>query len=102
MEGSKLVRDKIPEIIRQSGRKPMVHIADQKEYAMKLRTKLVEESEEYISSHSPEELADILEVVYALAALDKIDPSALGRMRLAKAKKRGSFRRKIVLDGIEK
>ena len=59
MGKSKLVRDKIPEIIRENGKEPIIHIADNKEYWEKLKSKLKEEVDEYFINDSEEELADI-------------------------------------------
>ena len=62
MSHGKLVRDKIPEIIRSKGVEPITYVADAEEYAARLRDKLAEEVEEFIASdNDPEELADILE-----------------------------------------
>ena len=61
----KLVRDKIPDIIRENGKECEIEIADGVDYLIALDKKLDEEVAEYHESHSLEELADILEVIYA-------------------------------------
>jgi predicted house-cleaning noncanonical NTP pyrophosphatase (MazG superfamily) len=64
MSQGKLVRDKIPQIIRTKGLEPVIYAADAEEYGVRLRAKLREEVEEFLDSGSdPEELADILEVL---------------------------------------
>lgn len=63
---NKLVRDKIPEIISENGEKPVIRILDNTEYTTCLEKKLDEEVSEYHETREIEELADILEVVYAL------------------------------------
>src|SRR5262249_38792282 len=66
----KLVRDRIPEIIRASGDRPVTRVADIGEYLGRLGDKLVEEAQEARDAdreHQAEELADTLEVVYAIA-----------------------------------
>ncbi|MGW5415497.1 nucleoside triphosphate pyrophosphohydrolase [Actinomadura geliboluensis] len=93
----KLVRDRIPEIIRASGREPETRVADSGEHAARLRAKLVEEVGEYIASGDPGELADVLEVVHALAATGKITPADLERRRSAKAAERGAFNDRVIL-----
>jgi predicted house-cleaning noncanonical NTP pyrophosphatase (MazG superfamily) len=66
MSQGKLVRDKIPQIIRSKGLEPVIYTASTEEYSARLRDKLQEEVDEFIVSDSdPEELADILEVLYA-------------------------------------
>ena len=90
MSQGKLVRDKIPQIIQSKGLEPVIYIAGAEEYASRLRDKLREEAEEFIASDDdPEELADILEVVYALAAQTGTDRQQLEKLRVAKAKERG-------------
>src|SRR5713226_85246 len=63
-EPGKLVRDKIPDIIRSKGAEPIIRVADGSEYQFLLRSKLVEEVEEFLASDDdPEELADILQML---------------------------------------
>ncbi|RKS74247.1 putative house-cleaning noncanonical NTP pyrophosphatase (MazG superfamily) [Actinomadura pelletieri DSM 43383] len=93
----KLVRDRIPEIIRKSGRVPQTRIAHPDEYVHLLRAKLYEEVGEYAASGDPEELADVLEVLHALAALHGVTPAELEKRRSAKAAIRGAFSDRIVL-----
>ncbi len=100
MKYNKLVRDKIPEIIRQDGRKPTTHIADKKEYWQGLKEKLKEEVKEFLKESNEEELADILELIYAICDFKKIDKSKLENLRKKKAKQRGGFQKKIILDEI--
>lgn len=64
---NKLVRDRIPEIIEDSGKTCEVEVIDDKTYLEMLDEKLTEELNEYCESHNIEELADLLEVVYATA-----------------------------------
>ena len=64
---NKLVRDRIPEIIEAGGERPIVRILEDGEYIRCLEEKLDEEVGEYHRDRNLEELADILEVVYALA-----------------------------------
>ncbi len=79
MSQGKLVRDKIPQIIRSKGLEPLIYAADSDEYDTRLRDKLREEVEEFIASDSDlEELADVLEVVYVLAERAGTDPPAAG------------------------
>jgi predicted house-cleaning noncanonical NTP pyrophosphatase (MazG superfamily) len=94
----KLVRDRIPAIIRARGGKPKTHMAGAAEYRRRLRQKLVEESREYASGPNLEELADVLEVVYSLCRLHGATAAKLESVRRAKARERGSFRKGIILD----
>jgi len=94
----KLVRDKIPEIIELSGDVAVIHTADEKEYRLRLRAKLIEEVNEYLESGSPEELADILEVIHSLTALDGVSREQLQLIQTKKRDERGGFTQRIVLD----
>ncbi|MFC6882424.1 MULTISPECIES: nucleoside triphosphate pyrophosphohydrolase [Actinomadura] len=93
----KLVRDRIPDIIRNGGREPETRIANDPEYKALLRAKLYEEAGEYITGGDPEELADVLEVVQALAAVHGLGPADLEEMRAAKSAERGGFNDRVVL-----
>jgi len=95
---NKLVRDRIPEIIKEKGSIAIIHIANDEEYWQKLQEKLGEEYQEFLKEPSIEELADILEVIYAICDYKKIKRTDLEQTRLEKAKKRGAFTKKIVLD----
>jgi predicted house-cleaning noncanonical NTP pyrophosphatase (MazG superfamily) len=101
--GGKLVRDRIPEIIRANGDEPIVYRAEADEYRRRLREKLGEEVGEFLDAdddHAVEELADVLEVVYALAADLGVDQERLERARAVKAQERGAFADRIVWTGV--
>ena len=101
MKYNKLVRDKIPQIIKDNGQVSVTHIASDDEYAEKLKAKLQEEVNEFLEDLNKEELADILEVVYTLCDLYKIDKNKLERIRKEKAEKRGGFKDKIILEEVK-
>lgn len=93
----KLVRDYIPEIIRQNGGKPKTRIAGPDEFWQKLKEKLQEEVAEFLETENPEELADIREVIDALAAFKAYSQRELARVKTQKAKERGTFSKRIIL-----
>jgi len=98
---NKLVRDKIPEIIKQSGAESTTRTLEIDEYRKELRKKLLEEVNEYIEAQSDEERleerADIAEVLLWIDQVDNIPAEELERVRQDKAKKRGGFEDKIFL-----
>ena len=98
---NKLVRDKIPEIIREKGDKPFTHTALDAEYKVKLNEKLKEEVEEYLESETSEELADILEIIYAICQLKGLDKKELEEIRKRKADEKGGFDKKTILEHVE-
>ena len=97
---NKLVRDKIPNIIKENGEIPVVRVLDEIEYKIELERKLHEEYQEVIESSGDdrvEELADMLEVIKALAKLENKDLNDVIAVANKKAKKRGAFDDKIYL-----
>jgi len=101
MKYNKLVRDKIPEIIKQKGENPITHIANDEEYWEKLKEKLEEEVKEFLENSNQEELVDILEVIYAIQDFKKINKEKLENLRKKKAEERGRFKNKIILDKVK-
>ena len=98
----KLVRDKIPQNIRAQGGEPIVRIAEAAEYRALLRAKLAEEVGEVLAADdadAPGELADVLEVVLALAADLGMNARQMESLRAAKAAERGGFAGRIVWSG---
>jgi len=100
-EHYKLVRDRIPEIIEGEGRKAHVRVLDDKEMIKCLENKLQEEVNEYVEDRSVEELADILEVIYALCKMKGVSKEELERTRAIKEIARGAFNEKIFLEYVE-
>ena len=85
---NKLVRDYIPEIIEASGKSCVTEILSDEDYLRMLDAKL------------DEELADLMEVIYAAAIVRGYTPEQLEQVRREKAKKRGGFEKKILLKEV--
>jgi len=100
MKYPKLVRDKIPERIKSKGKTPVTHLAPDGEYWEKLKEKLQEEVNEFLEENNIEELADILEVVYAIKDF-KFREEDLETIRERKEEDRGAFKEKIILDEVK-
>ncbi len=98
----KLVRDNIPMIIENAGNKCITEIMDNETYIKYLDRKLNEELEEYLTDKSAEELADLLEVIFAVSEARGVSIEELERIRRAKADKNGQFKKKILLKGVIK
>jgi len=88
---NKAIRDKIPEIIKESGKNCNVKKLNDSEFLVQLEKKLVEELAEYQESKNVKELADILEVIYRISELKGITSDELDCIKNEKAKKRGKF-----------
>lgn len=100
MKYNKLVRDRIPEIIEASGKSCVTEILSDEAYLRMVDAKLDEELAEYHSDQNIEELADLLEVIYAAAMARGYTLEQLESVRAAKAEKRGAFANKILLKEI--
>lgn len=97
---NKLVRDKIPEIIESGGKTCEIEILLDDEYLKMVDAKLDEELAEYHKDQNLEELADLLEVIYAAAVARGYSIEELEALRAKKADKRGSFKKKILLKKV--
>ena len=100
-EYDKLVRDRIPEIIRENDETPVTRVVDGPEYRERLREKLCEEAAEFRESGDVAELADVLEVVAAIRDAEGIADGELEELREAKADERGGFADGVVLERVE-
>lgn len=102
---NKLVRDEIINIIQSSGKTCRSRILDEAEYEKQLNTKLKEELEEYLKSGNSEEaleeLADVLEVIRALAKVHGADWDKLESIRVKKAEARGGFEKRVFLIDVD-
>lgn len=98
----KLVRDRIPELIEAKGGRPVVRILDDERYTQCLEEKLDEETAEYHQDKNLEELADILEVVFALAENLGASKEELMNVYRQKNQQRGGFSRRLFLVSVEK
>lgn len=97
---NKLVRDKIPKIIEEKGMKAYTYIVDEDKLEKALICKLDEEFKEFIESLAIEELADIVEVVYAILNVRKVSLTEFEKIRLEKLENRGGFKEGIILDRV--
>lgn len=103
----KLVRDNIPAIIRADGAVPNVRVMDTDEYRRELCYKLIEEAEEVrkaadaFKDELPKELADVLEVVYAIITEYGFSGADIERIRAERLAQRGGFTQKVFLDSVD-
>ena len=99
MNNTKLVRDLIPDIIKSGGKTPTYYSSvDDTEYLIRLKVKLLEEVYEFLESESPEEIADIYEVIGAICQLKKFSDEEIRAVQIQKRDKAGSFDKKIILN----
>ena len=98
---NKLVRDRIPDIIEASGKTCVTEILSDEEYLRMVDAKLDEELAEYHKDQNIEELADLMEVIYAAAVARGYTIEQLEEARAKKAEKRGAFQKKILLVEVQ-
>lgn len=96
----KLVRDRIPEIIEKDGKTCVCSVLSQQDYLTLLDQKLNEELTEYQESKALEELADLLEVMYAVASARGSSMEEVEAIRVKKREKRGGFENRILLETV--
>ncbi len=98
---NKLVRDCVPDAIVAGG-DACVHcvIDDHERFIDALDEKLDEELVEYQISKDMAKLADVLEVIHAIAEARGSSFDELDRLRLEKRERRGGFTKKYLLEEI--
>ena len=97
---NKLIRDKIPQIIRLSGKQAVIEEVSGEEYLQLLNAKLGAELQEYLDSQSVEELADLVEVVYAILDCKNVSLQDFESIRQQKINERGAFKEKLLLKEV--
>ena len=96
----KLIRDKIPEIIENAGKKYEIHKADQKEYIKKLLLKVEEELAEFKEEPSIAEMADLFEVLDAIIDYYDFNREDIKNYQENKRKERGAFKKQLILEKV--
>ena len=96
----KLVRDRIPEIIEKQGKQCSCSVLSDEAYLEHLDRKLSEELGEYLEDKSMEELADLLEVMTAVAKARGSSIEEVESIRKRKAAERGGFEKKLLLEEV--
>lgn len=97
---NKLIRDKIPQIIEDNGKKAIIEKVSGPEYLGLLNAKLGEELQEYLDSQKVEELADLVEVVYAILDYRGVSRQEFESIRKQKVEERGAFRDRLLLKEV--
>jgi predicted house-cleaning noncanonical NTP pyrophosphatase (MazG superfamily) len=101
---NKLVRDKIPQIIEEKGKTANVRVLSDVEYKAMLDQKLHEEFLEYTHANEEakvEELADLVEVVYALLESKGVRNEDFEKLMMKKKEERGGFKERLFLVSVE-
>jgi predicted house-cleaning noncanonical NTP pyrophosphatase (MazG superfamily) len=102
---NKLVRDRIPEIIKNDGKTPKTRILNGEEYRFELLKKIVEEAQEVAAAPDKNELAkelgDVLEVVDAIIKANGLDGGEVARVKNERCLSRGAFEKRTFLESAD-
>lgn len=101
---NKLIRDKIPQIMEAKGKEFTIHALTNEEFEKELKNKLSEELQEFNQAtpqEEIEELADMVEVIYAYLKHKGVSIEEFERVRLNKQEKRGGFEKKLFLVDVK-
>ncbi len=98
---NKLIRDRIPEIVKEAGWVPTVRILRKSEFLGAVKKKVFEEAEELIQSEDKrgiiDEIVDIQELLDVLASEIGITKPEVKKLQGIKRKKRGGFKKRLFL-----
>ena len=98
---NKLIRDSIVKIIEDRGCKATYEILNDERYGKELDKKLKEEVNEYLADYSIEEMADVMEVIYAILEYRGISMEEVEKIRIEKRDRKGAFKNKVYLKEVE-
>ena len=101
-EYPKLVRDRIPEIIKnRTGQDAETRIMEDEEYLNFLMRKVEEEANELANAedkeHVVEEVADVLELIDTILEFNGLNMETVRKVQVEKAEKNGGFKKKILM-----
>lgn len=103
---NKLVRDKVPQIIKENKQIPTVRKLNEEDFVNELLRKLEEEIQEVIGARNDKnelimEIGDVYEVIDAIIDLYKLDKNLILELQKKKKQERGGFEEKIYLENVE-
>ncbi len=103
---NKLVRDKVPQIIKENEQIPTIRKLDEEDFVNELLRKLEEEIQEVIGARNDKEelmaeIGDVYEVVDAIIDLYKLDKNLILELQKKKKQERGRFEERIYLESVE-
>jgi|SRR3989344_7323050 len=100
----KLVRDKIADLIEESGDRSTTQILSKKEYVRELKRKAIEEAKELSNAKTPTEvvmeLADLKEVLSALSKTAGISEREITKIQRSRRTSRGGFEKRLYLESV--
>ena len=102
---NKLIRDKIPEIIKKDNAVPKISELNDKEFKIALKEKLVEEAKELQGAKTDEEilneLSDVLQLIESIALNNNLSITQVEKQKEKKKQERGGFDKKLFLEYVD-
>lgn len=102
---NKVIRDHIPEVMLAAGKTFTVRTLEQGDFIAGLKTKLTEELEEVMVATDKEsmleELADLVEVIYAIVEHSEVSIEEFERVRVTKREEKGGFEKGLWLESVK-
>ncbi|MBC3888881.1 hypothetical protein GH810_11205 [Acetobacterium paludosum] len=98
---NKLVRDKIPEIIKNSGRACEYKILGKSEVRDALKEKLLEKAQVFMNKPSEDELSDIYELLDTIVEAFEYEPLHIDYLKIQNKENKGSYSEKVFLISVD-
>jgi predicted house-cleaning noncanonical NTP pyrophosphatase (MazG superfamily) len=102
---NKLIRDRIPEIIKKDGNTADIIILSEESFNQAIKQKLIEEATEVANAQTRDEilgeLADLQEVMDTIKEIYKINTLEVNTIQAVKALQRGKFEKKLFLKSVD-
>lgn len=102
---NKLIRDKIPEVIKSKGHVPKFSVMSESDFREALKIKMAEEAKELTEAKTKgdilNELSDIQELVLAIAKNYDISMDEVEEKRKKKSQERGGFKKRFLLEYVD-
>jgi len=106
IEYKKLIRDRIPEIIKKDGKRAETRILGEDEYKKELLSKIVEEAQEVSGTNGSredliKEIGDVLEVIDSIKKAFGLTEAEILEIKEQRNNSRGGFDERIFLEYTE-
>ena len=102
---NKLIRDKIPEIIKKNGAIPKISELNDEKFRIALKEKLLEEAQELAEAKTGDEilneLSDVMQLIESIALNNNLSVSEVEKQKEKKKQECGGFEKKLFLEYVD-